>query len=308
MGGTVSRLDTPHQRASAEGTGITLAEDGVVRRVSAPTRGGRHIGTWHLTADAGIRTAIERAATRKRLLTARHDGWAATSERNPKGLIGQAGETVVRRLLESLDPYSHIVWDAGHALGTHIPGGTVDASTFLTVSIAGIPTALTALVEVKNQRQWFYPTNRQLHRFLAKGANLQVANPGVPIVPVFVSSWRHDSTLRLGKLLGFYAISYRVQYVLDRAEIEPRLFTEVVQELGYSDLRRGVEPNINLRHALEISLPRDAPASARRWGQSAELVLPYAEVIRDTPSDQERRALLNELIEQVTNQLGEPAT
>ena len=285
-----------------------LAADDVIGYTSAITRGGRRVRTWSLSNAPGKNTAIQQAAGRKRLLTARHMGWAETSPRNPKGLIGQAGENVVRHLLDDLDPYSHIHWDTDHILGTHVPGGTIDASTFLTVERTGVPLALTVLVEIKNQRQWFYSTNPSPHRFLAKAAQLQFSNPKAQIVPTFVSSWRHNSTLELGRLLGFYGIGYRLQYVLDRAEIPPRHFTEVVEDLGYNDLHRGVEPNISLRHAFEISLPRDSAAVAERWNEAAGLVLPYSEAIRDADTEQERRAWLDELLQDVIGQLGAPAT
>lgn len=282
-----------------------LQGDGTIRPTTGPTRGGRSIETWSF---GGTQTAVERAAARKRLLTARHLSWSHTTKRNPKGLIGQAGETVVKNLLDALDPYSHVRWDTDHVLGTDIPGGSVDASAVLAVETSTGPVALTVLIEIKNQRQWFYPKNRQLHRFLAKAAQLQVENPNALIAPVFVSSWRHNSTLDLAKLLGFYAVAYRVQYVLDRAELDPRLFSEVVAELGYQDLRRGVTPNINLRHALDISLPRDAVAVAQRWNQAAGVVLPRAAAIRDADGDQERQAALDALLAELAQLFPEPAT
>lgn len=133
-------------------------------------------------------------------------------------------------------------------------------------------------------------------------------NPAALIAPVFISSWRHNGTLGLAKLLGFYAVAYRVQYVLDRAELDPRLFAEVVAELGYQDLRRGVTPNVSLRHALEISLPRDAIAVAERWNEAADLVLPHAVAIRDAQGDQERQAELNALLAEAAQRFGDTAT
>ena len=281
-----------------------LADEGLIHGTSQPTRGGRAIETWSRSDTKGKSTAVDRAAARKRLLTTRHISWSEGNPRNPKGLIGRAGEDVLHSLLSASDPYTNIQGDSEHVLDTPLVGGSVDAACFITVDSAGHPDAMTAIMEIKNQRQWYYRSNPALHRFLAKAAHLQIANPDSSLVPVFISCWRHNSTFQLARLLGFYAIAYRVQYVLDRAEIDPKLFSEVVTELGYDDLRRGTEPNTSFRHALQISLPRDARAIADRWSEAAHIVAPYSEQIRDSGDQVEQTELVEALVEDVENALG----
>jgi hypothetical protein len=160
---------------------------------------------------------------------------------------------------------------------------------------------------VKNQRKWFYEADQELHHFLTKAATFQVQRPDLDVIPIFACSWRQDTAYRLGRLLGFYAVGYKLQYVLDRSEISPPHFSEVVNELGYEDLRLGTEPNTSMRLAIGPSLAKNALDVAARWKAVAPVVHPFVRDIRDAPDHQTRQTLVETMKSEVENQFGEPS-
>jgi len=88
------RVD-PHHLSNARRKLEGLA----IETVTLPTRGGRDIGILVPSDQTGIRTAVARAAARKRILAARYLSWAQGSSTFRRGIIGPTGERVVRRSL-----------------------------------------------------------------------------------------------------------------------------------------------------------------------------------------------------------------
>lgn len=268
-----------------------LFANGVLGRSNERTRGGKKFATWHRRDVKGRSTAIARAAARKRLLAARHDSWSRSTDRHPKGLIGRAGEEALRRTLEEDDHFTTIRQDPSQALGTETRG-PVDFSAYLVSEEADRPTVHTALFEMKNQRQWFFPIDPDLHRFLYKAAQVQVDNPDQPTIPVFVSARRQYWAWELGRILGCYMVQYGAQFVLDASEVDRDRFREVYDELGYSDLVLGTTPNNHLRRAVQESLPRNVGDNAARWGLIAGHTIDLHEQVMDSRDPNNRSELV----------------
>lgn len=284
----------------------SLAEDGLLDSARQSTRGGRQIETWSRTDQQRRATRIEQAAARKRILTTRHWSWAKSSKRYPKGLIGAAGEDALINVITQSDLFSGINRDANSALGQTLEGGSVDALCYLTTEVDARPKAFTTLIEVKNRRQWYYPSNPDLHRFLYKAARLQQAEPNEPILPVFVSSRRHYFTLVLGRLLGMYAVQYQAQFVLDRSEVDHDHFAQVSRDLGYADLVLGDAPNNKIRRAIAESLPKNAATTSERWRIVAPHTADLHRQIRDSTDLSERNDLTIEIERIALDVAGEP--
>lgn len=283
-----------------------LAEERLLGSAVRATRGGRSIETWHRLDQKRRTTRIENAAARKRLLTTRHWSWAQSSARYPKGLIGAAGENALVGVVTDSDLFSGIRRDATTALGRTLDGGSVDVLCYLTTEVKGRPKVFTTLIEVKNRRQWYYPSHPDLHRFLYKAAQLQAAEPNEPILPVFASARRHHFTLRLGRLLGLYAVQYQAQFVLDRSEVDHGHFAQVTRDLGYSDLILGDSPNNKMRRAIAESLPRNAATTSERWRLVAPHTADLHRQIRDSTDLEERNALTIEVERIAIEVAGQP--
>ena len=76
-----------------------LDRAGRILRDQRSARGGQTIQTIQPADQRRRATKIEQAASRKRLLLARYNGWAHPTVRHPQGLIGPAGETATRTAL-----------------------------------------------------------------------------------------------------------------------------------------------------------------------------------------------------------------
>jgi hypothetical protein len=147
-----------------------------------------NVTTYHLPRRYGLATRIDAAAARKRLLTARFQGWARGSQRYPQGLIGPPAETALSAALTRLAPTGYTpaenYGETNHLLEAIVQGGALDNAAFLTLTgPRGRPLAYTVPFEVKNLREWIYGRASELHQLLYKAAHLQANNPGVPIVP-----------------------------------------------------------------------------------------------------------------------------
>ena len=290
-------------------TGIRneLSNDGVLDSVTARTRGApQPIQTWHLAGARRQNTQIARAAARKRLLTARHASWARPTARHPKGLIGRAGEEALWNQVTATDGFSHLVRDVEHLADRTIDGGSVDIAGYLVAEQPEGPQVLTVLMEMKNQRQWFYAADADLHRFLYKAADYQARAPDALVLPVFVSSRRANEALDLAQVLGFYMVRYQAQYVLDHSDVDTRLFREVYEELGYRDLVRGTTPNVGIRRGIGESLVKNALAVAKRWRLVAPLNVDIHRQLRDAAPELRTTDLVNRLRENARAVAGPP--
>ncbi|MPZ52501.1 MAG: hypothetical protein GEU79_07175 [Acidimicrobiia bacterium] len=138
-------------------------------------------------------------------------------------------------------------------------------------NIRAAPAVFAVVTEVKNQREWLYPTNPELHKFLYKAASLRNATDNSGIIPVFISPFRRNQAYQLARTLGFWAVRSEHQWVLDRRPLKKDGFYEVRDELGYADLRLGDELTIRFKRAMTESLARNARQVAERWSVTAAL-------------------------------------
>ncbi|MGH3738982.1 MAG: hypothetical protein ACRDT6_25800 [Micromonosporaceae bacterium] len=142
----------------------------VVVHPPQPTRGGRPVTLITAVIDKRNATAVEKAARRKRLLTARYLGSAqgtptpGSSDR-PRGGAGgprlthQPAPAVGYRLE---NPTSGT---AATFLGMHVPIGPLDNAALLPTVEDGLPGTTVALpIEVKNVRDWLHPTAQRCTR------------------------------------------------------------------------------------------------------------------------------------------------
>lgn len=243
-----------------------VREGDIVVTAAQRTRGGRSVRTIQLADDTGRATAIDKAARRKRLLYARYLGWATGSNRYPRGLIGPAGETAVRRaIIESaaLQPENPGAGEVSKILNVRLPG-PADSGGYMTPIVAGIPTAtVTVLIEIKSIREWIYPTSSELYQLLYKAMLLKRYNPTVPVVPILVCRRAHPTAFYMAKQLGFLVIEMRAQFLGDTlAEDE---VNEVRNELGFTDLYRSAGPSLPVRDRLSKHLPPVIVQFADTW-------------------------------------------
>lgn len=276
-----------------------LVAAGTVLRKRAVTRGRRHIDTYELADTEGRAVAIERAAARKRLLYGRYLGWAEGTLRYPHGIVGSAGEAAVRSaILEAgtLIPETAGAGEVSRILGVQLPGAADSGGHFLSRDAHGNPDDIvTALVEVKNVRDWIYPRSERVYQVLYKAAIVQRANPDRYIVPILIVRAAAKVTFFLAKMLGFFVIDMRTQYV--GRITEPSLIEEVRNELHFLDLRmvEGADRRVLERFR---TLPRHVKNYAMVWDSTVENdeTVELFEVLRkDEISAADRDRLVNQL-------------
>lgn len=295
--GVATNQVDPHHVATAR---KELLLSGQIETSTGRTRGrSREITVFHLPIVRGNRTAINAAAGRKRLLTARHEGLSRVSDRHPKGLIGTAGEIVVATALSDINgyvPYQSGPGETTELLGVDLNnhGGPIDNSAALVDYSAALPKTYTVGIEVKNRREWFGPANERLHHFLYKMAIVQQTEPDQPLVPVFICRRREHRTFAMAKQLGFYVIQYRSQFVRPVSEVNKVHFEEIRQELGYTDLELSETPNNALLRALE-NLPKYADDLAELWRSTGSTLDHHYGQLRQSNPTTPRRDLLIEL-------------
>ena len=261
----------PHHFTNAR---TALFAAGEIEPTSLPTRSHADpITTWSRVPVRGLRRSIEAAAARKRLLTARHAGWAHRGGAG-RGLIGKAGEDAVHAAMT--DPSSQLARVSGSTselLGIPLLGEVDDSAFYVDVD-NGTPTAITVMVEVKNARSWYYADHPDLHRFLSKAAHLQAQRPDILIFPIFVCRRVHFKLWELGESQGFLPARVLQQLVLPDSELDQDVLSEVIDGLGFQDLRLGNAPTSRHRGIFATSLPKRARAYAERWQASHGVYLP----------------------------------
>jgi hypothetical protein len=195
---------------------IELLRSGRIVEHHADTRGGREV-TIIQPADVGRRaTATARAAQRKRILLARYLGWAQGTPSRP-GIIGPAAERVVHESLKATGTFRLMNPSGGQVstfLGSTINGPLDHAVIFTPITDAGLPGQPIAVpVEVKNLRDWIYPSSQEPYQLLDKAAKLRRLHPDVPIVPVLVCRRAHYTAFKMARDMGFFIIEARRQYI-----------------------------------------------------------------------------------------------
>jgi hypothetical protein len=244
-----------------------LVADGHIQRTTATTRGGNdnqgvEVTTLSLTTPTTNKRTVEATAARKRLLTARHNGWA--SQRN---LIGPAGEEAMTAALHDAKIYAAIQPNVTELFGQKLVG-EVDCSCVHVDTTTDL-TPVLILTEIKNTREWYYDDTIEpggpLRRLLRKAAALQHANPHMMIAPLFVVRRAHATLVRAGNDNGFMVASVYEQLITSDSKLTPEAFAEVRTELGYGDLR--LDAGTTRYHAgiAKKMIPKTARPTAERW-------------------------------------------
>lgn len=251
----------PHHFTNAR---AELALTGDIEPTSAPTRSHSDpITTWARPATRGIGRLIHSAAARKRLLTARHAGWAQRGGAG-RGLIGRAGEDAVAAAMAEASDISHISGSTTELLGVPLVG-ELDNSGFYVDTTGATPTAITLMVEVKNTRSWYYADDPATRGFLSKAAHLQQERPEALILPVFICRQFQYKLWELGQRHGFLPAKVINQLVLGDSDLNQQSLSEVANELGYGDLRLGNAPTNRHRGIFATSIPKNARSYAEAW-------------------------------------------
>ena len=261
----------PHHLSAARSE---LMTEGPITSSTGPTRGGSEVTLFHLAGATGRR--FEDAMARKRLLTARYYGWARGTRTRP-GRFGPAGEDVVRDALMEAAPSGYTIESPGREVGTllGVPlQGPLDAAAhYLVRDEAGIPgRVITVPIEVKNLRDWIYPTSREIYQLLSKSALIQDSVPTRPIAPVFVCRRAHITTMRMAKQIGFFVIPAERQYVHQVSEGD---LIEIRSELGIFDLVQQDGVDTRVERFFRIHLPKVIERTAEDWAASGPELLDY---------------------------------
>lgn len=243
---------------------------GTIEPTAAPTTSHPDpILTWSRPATYGLGRKIRSAASRKRLLTARHNGWASRGGAGI-GLIGRAGEEALDAALRH--PESVLTGVTGSTrdiLGID-PGEVDNSAYFIDTSDKGTPKLVVVMFEVKNTRQWYYTDSAEsatadVGRFLSKAAQVQAERPDQAILPVFVGRKIHPKLWEVGEEHGFLPTWVDQQLVLPDYELTQEVLDEVRHDLGYDDLFLGSEPRHRHLGLVKKAIPTRASAYAERW-------------------------------------------
>lgn len=258
----------PHHVSNAA---RSMVNDGEVEWVYTTTRGGANIATLQPTNRSGRADRIDRAAARKRLLWGRYLGWATGTKRHPHGLIGPAGEAATRSAIVAsgaVIPHESGAGSVSQIMGVQLPGPLDSAGITVPISAAGVPGApVTLLFEVKNLRQWLYPSAAEPFQLLGKAVAVQLAHPQVPIVPVLVCRKAHPTLFWMAKQLGFMVIDMGKQFI--GTAVDEASYMEVYTELDFDDLLLGEGPSLRVKDRLANTLRKDCPLFADVWQASA---------------------------------------
>lgn len=260
----------PHHLTTARNR---LLDAGVIERINERTRGGQIVATFVL-ADPS--KAVLRIAGRKRLLHRRYLSWssAAATEWGAPPIPAALERVIHRSLLEAAPRGYHLLrpdgGEVGQIAGRPVPGGSLDNAAFHTgVGVDGLPgTTKLMPIEAKNVRQWIYPRTQELYQLLDKSARLSVANPNLPVMPIFVCRRVQFLTGKMAQQLGFHVIQTWRQYVrpaVAHTDEDARKFEELNTELSYNlELHEdSVEPMVKQFTGV---IPKRCDDAAARWG------------------------------------------
>jgi hypothetical protein len=273
---------------------IDLLRTGQIVAPSIGTRGGREVVIIHRADTSRRQTAIARAASRKRILTARYLGWAQGTPSRP-GVVGPAGERAVHESLKESATFRLLNPAGGHVsslLGYPLDGPLDHAVILTPIDDQDLPEAPVIVpIEVKNIRDWIYPSSQELYQLLDKAAKLQQHKPTQPIVPVLVCRRAHYTTYRMAKDLGFFVVQARRQYI---TSVDPERLAEVQAELGFLDLVEHRGPDSLLVHMFADVFAKRASESSQRWQQTAadrELCTVFPHMRRDSSATRRGQTL-----------------
>lgn len=236
------------------------------------TRGGREVQVlFNPDVAKDGKRKLDRTIARKRLLTGRWTGWSQSNLEHPQGRMGPAGESVLRETIRSIAAdtgyrFINKGLEVGRLLDADVPIGPLDNAAWLPGQDPhGTPTGRNFLVlfEMKNIRPWIYPRDAQLSQLLTKAALIQESNPTIDIVPILVARQVQYLTTNMARDLGFRA-AFTGKQAINTSGLEPRLFTEVVDELALPITSITDQPNDHLAGYL-TRLPSFAAEVADQW-------------------------------------------
>jgi hypothetical protein len=268
-----------------------LLDSGEVEWATGTTRGGAQVETLQPTDRAGRGDRIDRAAARKRLLYGRYLGWASGTKRHPKGLIGPAGEAAARSAI--LESGSVLPTAAGagavpRLLGAQLPGPLDSAGVTVPVSAESMPgDPVTLLFEVKNIRQWIYPSAPEPYQLLGKAVLVQRSRPDAAVVPILVCRKAQQTTFYMAKQMGFMVIDMGRQFI---GAVEEDKMMEVRNGLWFNDLVLGDGPSLRVRDRLRSAVRTNCADVAEVWRDTA-LDDELGQTILDASRARDQRAL-----------------
>jgi len=260
------------------------------------TKGGRTVSLLVPGDTTGRTTYVTRAVRRKGMLYNRFRNLADES--------GEAGEAVLRHSLREAGP--HLIpmtpgfGEVRTVMKTKLHGA-LDSGAWLHTLDPETQTPRTAFavpMEMKNRRLTLYPLHKEVHQLLSKAAELQVAHPHYPIVPVLVCRRAHSRLFWMAKDLGFRVWATNRQFTTLPREMDQRRYDEVRTELRPTDLTLvpATGPPPTIQQFFRETIVAAAPLAAPRWAAAASTVLPYAQQLRsDDVASADRQHLVREL-------------
>lgn len=263
----------PHHLTSAKQ--VLLGED-VIEEVEEATRGGGRVTVYVPTDTDGRLRKVADAAARKRVLFARYMAWASGRD----ATLGAAGEQVVHDSLVQAAQAGYRLaprtrQGVENVFGDPVPHGPLDNAAHLqTWTENGEPAEhATVLIEVKNIREWVYPSTSELFQLLTKAALIQQAHPTHPMLPVFVCRRANKTAFRAAKALGFLVIDARRQYLLPRVALDRdeagdhALLDELRSELGFHDLVVANGPDPVVTKMFKDVVPKRVAEVPATWAE-----------------------------------------
>jgi hypothetical protein len=140
--------------------------------------------------------------------------------------------------------------------GTTVPTGSLDNDFVIQrldkATRAPVPPwGATGLVEVKNVRDWIYPSSSELFQLLHEAAVIQNRHPDQSFLPVLVCRCAQTPTAFMAKDLGFFVIDARRHYLGESSIIDPERFRIMTDELGLVDMVIGHDSTARIQNRLE---------------------------------------------------------
>jgi hypothetical protein len=187
-------------------------------------------------------------------------------------------ESVVKRAFVSDDRFfvapcwGNVVDVDGTAIPSSGPGpfGSVDGLVFLS---SAIPKHGSAVLEIKNKREWLYPESRFLWDIISNGYTVEA-------VPVFLTRKIYRSTFVYVRA-SLRCIGIQLQNQLVPAHLEPDLGScRTKDSLGFKDLLFTDDPPPHMLQAIGV-LANQLPACRERMLRIRGAVLPVLDELAD---------------------------
>lgn len=270
--GLAHRLDPQDVRLARD----DLEASGQIRRI--------HSRAPHSTREVPVFTGTEPddrqrdVAEHKRDLYARYLSWTD----GPNSPTRHGAERVV-----------HVSFQVAARSGYRI-GAAPPSDVAIYTPPAAPDRAILMPIEVRNTREWLMPHSRGPYQLLMKATRIQVTQPGVPMVPLFVCRRAHPQLVAMGRDLGFIVIESRREFI--ESSVAETAVAEVRSTLGLTDLTRTDGPDRLMVSRLEEIVPTMAAPLVSRWQRTALTTIPLKfDDLLDENSLAGRRRVLREI-------------